>query len=85
MPNVSFANSLLLIVWQEFKFNANAKSFIPSQTPLRPSSPVADSPFYYPASMTAVTHMHGMPVGVGVNTHFFIATCFSSFLDGVEV
>ncbi|KAK6153405.1 hypothetical protein DH2020_013044 [Rehmannia glutinosa] len=48
---------------KEFKFNPNAKSFMPSQTPLWPSSPVADSPFYYPANMTAaLTHMNGMPV-----------------------
>ncbi|KAK4427380.1 PHD finger protein ALFIN-LIKE 5 [Sesamum alatum] len=51
---------------KEFKLNPNAKSFIPSHTPLRPSSPVADGPFYYPANMTAPTHMHAVPVGVGI-------------------
>ncbi|KAI3455605.1 hypothetical protein Pfo_012268 [Paulownia fortunei] len=55
---------------KEFKLNPNAKSFIPSQTPLRPSSPVADSPFYYSANMTAVTHVHGMPVGIGIGPSF---------------
>ncbi|KAL2243204.1 UNVERIFIED_CONTAM: Polyadenylate-binding protein-interacting protein 4 [Sesamum indicum] len=49
----------------EFKLNPNAKSFIPSHTPLRPSSPVSDGPFYYPANMTAPTHMHAVPVGIG--------------------
>ncbi|XP_073310489.1 polyadenylate-binding protein-interacting protein 4-like isoform X2 [Primulina huaijiensis] len=51
---------------KEFKFNPNAKSFIPTPTPLRISSPVSDSSFYYPANMTAVTHMHGMPIGIGL-------------------
>ncbi|XP_073064528.1 polyadenylate-binding protein-interacting protein 4-like isoform X3 [Primulina eburnea] len=51
---------------KEFKFNPNAKSFIPTPTPLRSSSPVSDSSFYYPANMTAVTHMHGMPIGIGL-------------------
>ncbi|KAL3840789.1 hypothetical protein ACJIZ3_025380 [Penstemon smallii] len=54
---------------KEFKFNPNAKSYVPSQTP-RPSSPVADGSFYYPANMAAVTHMHGMPVGVGIGPTF---------------
>lgn len=66
-------NVLSFIFFQEFKLNANAKSFVPFQTP-RPSSPVADSSFYYPASVTAVTHMHGMPAGVGVNAHISFAT-----------
>ncbi|KZV33681.1 ataxin-2 [Dorcoceras hygrometricum] len=44
---------------KEFKFNRNAKSFIP-----RISSPVADS-FYYPTNMRAVSHMHGTPIGIG--------------------
>lgn len=57
----------LLLICQEFKFNVSAKSFVPSQVPLRPTSPVADTPFYYPT-------MHGMPVGVEVSTHFSIAT-----------
>ncbi|KAI3463238.1 hypothetical protein Pfo_019901 [Paulownia fortunei] len=55
---------------KEFKLNPNAKSFMPSQTPLRPSSPVADSPFYYPANMASMTQMHGMPVGIGIGPSF---------------
>ncbi|KAL3618215.1 Polyadenylate-binding protein-interacting protein 3 [Castilleja foliolosa] len=55
---------------KEFKFNPNAKSFVPSPTPLRPSSPVADSPFYYPANVASVTQMHGMPVGIGMGPSF---------------
>ncbi|GFZ08123.1 hypothetical protein Acr_19g0010600 [Actinidia rufa] len=46
---------------KEFKLNPNAKSFMPSQTPLRPASLVSDGSSYFPA----VSHMHGMPVGVG--------------------
>ncbi|KAK4365638.1 hypothetical protein RND71_013518 [Anisodus tanguticus] len=49
----------------EFKFNPNAKSFVPSQSPLRPASPVSDNSFYYPAGVATVPNMHGMPVGVG--------------------
>ncbi|KAK6128041.1 hypothetical protein DH2020_038205 [Rehmannia glutinosa] len=52
------------------RLNPNAKSFIPSQTPLRPSSPVSDSPFYYPANVASVTQMHGMPVGIGMGPSF---------------
>ncbi|MCD7449228.1 Polyadenylate-binding protein-interacting protein 3 [Datura stramonium] len=50
---------------KEFKLNPNAKSFIPSQSPLRPASPVSDNSFYYPAGVSTVPNMHGMPVGVG--------------------
>ncbi|KAJ8560122.1 hypothetical protein K7X08_004180 [Anisodus acutangulus] len=54
---------------KEFKFNPNAKSFVPSQSPsqspLRPASPVSDNSFYYPAGVATVPNMHGMPVGVG--------------------
>ncbi|XP_042019572.1 polyadenylate-binding protein-interacting protein 3-like isoform X1 [Salvia splendens] len=53
---------------KEFKFNANAKSFVPFQTP-RPISPIADNSFYYPPMATA-THMHGMPSGVGAGPLF---------------
>ncbi|KAG6397959.1 hypothetical protein SASPL_139409 [Salvia splendens] len=59
---------------KEFKFNANAKSFVPFQTP-RPISPIADNSFYYPPMATA-THMHGMPSGVGVSAHISVATAF---------
>ncbi|CAI9757695.1 unnamed protein product [Fraxinus pennsylvanica] len=56
---------------KEFKLNPNAKSFIPSQTPLRPASPVApDGSFYYQANMAAVPQMHGMPVGIGIGPSF---------------
>ncbi|KAI6690194.1 hypothetical protein NL676_027022 [Syzygium grande] len=51
---------------KEFKLNPNAKSFVPSQTPVRPLSPVADASFYYPANMSGVPQMHSMPVGVGM-------------------
>ncbi|CAN4100074.1 unnamed protein product [Withania somnifera] len=49
----------------EFKPNPNAKSFVPSQSPLRPASPVYSNSFYYPAGVATVPNMHGMPVGVG--------------------
>nr|XP_016462799.1 PREDICTED: polyadenylate-binding protein-interacting protein 3-like isoform X1 [Nicotiana tabacum]XP_016462800.1 PREDICTED: polyadenylate-binding protein-interacting protein 3-like isoform X1 [Nicotiana tabacum]XP_016462801.1 PREDICTED: polyadenylate-binding protein-interacting protein 3-like isoform X1 [Nicotiana tabacum]XP_016462803.1 PREDICTED: polyadenylate-binding protein-interacting protein 3-like isoform X1 [Nicotiana tabacum]XP_016462804.1 PREDICTED: polyadenylate-binding protein-int len=55
---------------KEFKLNPNAKSFTPSQSPLRPASPVSDNSFYYPAGVTTVPHMHGMPVGIGVGASF---------------
>ncbi|KAK4361788.1 hypothetical protein RND71_017029 [Anisodus tanguticus] len=55
---------------KEFKFNPNAKSFVPSQATLRPASPVSDNSFYYPAGVAAMPHMHGMPMGVGVGPSF---------------
>uniref|UniRef100_A0A5B7ASG1 Putative polyadenylate-binding protein-interacting protein 4 isoform X1 n=1 Tax=Davidia involucrata TaxID=16924 RepID=A0A5B7ASG1_DAVIN len=55
---------------KEFKLNPNAKSFMPSQTPLRPASPVSDGSFYFPTNMPAVPHMHGMPVGFGIGPSF---------------
>ncbi|KAF8025787.1 hypothetical protein BT93_F2574 [Corymbia citriodora subsp. variegata] len=51
---------------KEFKLNPNAKSFVPSQTPVRPLSPVPDNSFYYPPNMPGVPQMHSMPVGVGI-------------------
>ncbi|KAM3308245.1 polyadenylate-binding protein-interacting protein 4 isoform X1 [Capsicum chacoense] len=50
---------------KEFKLNPNAKSFVPSQSPLRPASPVSDNSFYYPVGVATVPNMHGMPLGVG--------------------
>ncbi|MCD7462675.1 Polyadenylate-binding protein-interacting protein 3 [Datura stramonium] len=55
---------------KEFKFNPNAKSFVPSQATLRPASPVSDNSFYYPAGVAAMPHMHGMPMGIGVGPSF---------------
>lgn len=55
---------------KEFKLNPNAKSFIPSHTPLRPASPVSDGSFYYPPNVTAVPHMPGVPVGIGIGPSF---------------
>ncbi|KAK6914710.1 Ataxin-2, C-terminal [Dillenia turbinata] len=51
---------------KEFKLNPNAKSFIPSQLSMRPASPVADGSFYLPANVPPIAHMHGMPMGVGI-------------------
>ncbi|GLU14275.1 hypothetical protein SLE2022_308560 [Rubroshorea leprosula] len=56
--------------YQEFKLNPNAKSFTPSQTTVRPPSLVSDGSFYYPPSVSPVTHMRGMPVGFGVGPSF---------------
>ena len=56
--------------------NANAKSFVPFQTP-RPSSPVAENSFYYPP-------LHGFSSGVGVNTHIFVASCFFSLFRSLD-
>ncbi|XWS20097.1 hypothetical protein CRYUN_Cryun31cG0071800 [Craigia yunnanensis] len=54
---------------KEFKLNPNAKSFAPSQTPVRPPSPVSDGSFYYPTQMSPVQHMH-MPVSFGIGPSF---------------
>ncbi|XP_058743705.1 polyadenylate-binding protein-interacting protein 3-like isoform X2 [Vicia villosa] len=55
---------------KEFKLNPNAKSFVPSQAPVRPRSPVSDGSFYYPANVSTVPSMPTMPMGVGVGTSF---------------
>ncbi|CAA2979170.1 Hypothetical predicted protein [Olea europaea subsp. europaea] len=71
MGSLSSEKSTLNPFAKEFKFNPNAKSFIPSQTPLRPASPVAsDGSFYYPANMASLSQMHGMPVNIGIGPSF---------------
>ncbi|OWM76598.1 hypothetical protein CDL15_Pgr005563 [Punica granatum] len=70
MGSLSSEKSTLNPNAKEFKLNPNAKSFIPSQTPLRPPSPVSDASFYVPSNVAAVSHMHGMPVGVGIGPSF---------------
>lgn len=55
---------------KEFKLNPNAKSFIPSQMPVRPQSPVSDGSFYFPPNVSAVPHMPGMPVGIGIGPSY---------------
>ncbi|KVI05866.1 LsmAD domain-containing protein [Cynara cardunculus var. scolymus] len=55
--------------------NPNAKSFVPLQTPLRPASPVSDGSFYYPTNVAPVSHMQGVPVGIGIE---------DSVLEGVR-
>ncbi|KAL6563315.1 Polyadenylate-binding protein-interacting protein 3 [Orobanche hederae] len=68
--SLSSEKSMLNTHAKEFKFNPNAKSFVPFQTPLRPSSPVGDTPFYHPANVASVTQMHGMPVGIVMGPSF---------------
>ncbi|GAB2269154.1 Polyadenylate-binding protein-interacting protein 3 [Dionaea muscipula] len=55
---------------KEFKLNPNAKSFVPTQTPLRPLSPVSGGSFYFPAGMPSHPHVGGMPIGIGVGPSF---------------
>lgn len=64
--SLSFEKSTLNPNAKEFKLNPNAKSFVPSQSPLRPASPVSDGSFYYPANTVSMGHMPGMPVSVGI-------------------
>lgn len=70
MGSLSSEKSTLNPHAKEFKLNPHAKSFVPSQTPLRPPSPVSDGSFYYPANMAAIPNMHGMPVGIGIGPTF---------------
>lgn len=67
MGSLSSEKSTLNPNAKEFRLNPNAKSFVPTQTSLRPMSPVNDGSFYYP---TTVPHMHSMPVGIGVGPSF---------------
>ncbi|QHN94863.1 polyadenylate-binding protein-interacting protein 3 isoform X2 [Arachis ipaensis] len=55
---------------KEFKLNPNAKSFVPSQTPVRPPTPVSDGSFYFPPNVSTVPNMPGMPMSIGVGPTF---------------
>ncbi|KAK4791570.1 hypothetical protein SAY86_031983 [Trapa natans] len=70
MGSLSSEKSTLNPYAKEFRLNPNAKSFIPSQTPMRPPSPVSDASFYVPTNVASVQHMHGMPSGVGIAPQF---------------
>ncbi|XP_077212961.1 polyadenylate-binding protein-interacting protein 4-like isoform X2 [Tasmannia lanceolata] len=50
---------------KEFKFNPNAKSFTPSLASVRPPPSVSEGSFYFPTNVSAVPHMHSVPVGIG--------------------
>ncbi|KAJ7951548.1 polyadenylate-binding protein-interacting protein 3-like [Quillaja saponaria] len=69
MGSLSSEKSSLNPNAKEFRLNPNAKSFVPSQTPVRPPSPVSDGSFYFP-NVTSVPHMPGMPMGVGIGHAF---------------
>ncbi|XP_022152629.1 polyadenylate-binding protein-interacting protein 3-like isoform X2 [Momordica charantia] len=70
MGSLSSEKSTLNPRSKEFRLNPNAKSFTPSQAPVRPPSPVSDGSFYYQGNMPAVPHMHGMTYGVGFGPTF---------------
>ncbi|PIA27735.1 hypothetical protein AQUCO_07600117v1 [Aquilegia coerulea] len=70
MGSLSSEKSTLNPYAKEFKLNPNAKSFTPTQTPLRPSSPIPDGSYYFPANVSTVPHMHGVPVGIGLEPSY---------------
>ncbi|XP_039070369.1 polyadenylate-binding protein-interacting protein 3-like isoform X1 [Hibiscus syriacus] len=69
MGSLSSEKSTLNPHAKEFKLNPNAKSFKPSQTSVRPQSPVSDGSFYYQTQASPVPHMH-MPVNFGIGPSF---------------
>ncbi|KAH1055076.1 hypothetical protein J1N35_033141 [Gossypium stocksii] len=69
MGSLSSEKSTLNPHAKEFKLNPNAKSFTPSQTSVRPPSPVSDGSFYYQTPVSPVPHMH-MPVNFGIGPSF---------------
>lgn len=70
MGSLSSEKSSLNPHAKEFKLNPNAKSFTPSLAPLRPPSPVSEGSIYFPTNVSAVPHMHGVPVGIGIGPAF---------------
>ncbi|KAI5059890.1 hypothetical protein GOP47_0024310 [Adiantum capillus-veneris] len=64
----SFRRSTLNPNAKEFKLNPNAKAFTPSFTPLRPPSPVVQTPVYVPGVLPPIAPLPNMPVGVGVSS-----------------
>lgn len=70
MGSLSSEKSSLNPFAKEFKLNPNAKSFSPSQTTARPPSPVSDGSFYYPPTVSPVSHMHSMAGGFGMGPSF---------------
>ncbi|XP_038706883.1 polyadenylate-binding protein-interacting protein 3-like isoform X1 [Tripterygium wilfordii] len=72
MGSLSSERSTLNPHAKEFKLNPNAKSFTPCQTSVRPASPVSDGSFYYPSGVSAVPHMPGVPMGVGIGPPFSV-------------
>lgn len=70
MGSLTSEKSTLNPYAKEFKLNPNAKSFLPSQAPVRPPSPMSDGSFYFPPNVHALPHMHGMPMGIGVGPSF---------------
>ncbi|KAF5175518.1 Polyadenylate-binding protein-interacting protein [Thalictrum thalictroides] len=70
MGSLSSEKSTLNPYAKEFKLNPNAKSFTPTQTPLRPSSPISDVSYYFPANVSTAPHMHGVPVGIGLGPSY---------------
>eukprot|EP00268_Persea_americana_P028659 TRINITY_DN277_c0_g1_i2.p1 TRINITY_DN277_c0_g1~~TRINITY_DN277_c0_g1_i2.p1 ORF type:complete len:636 (-),score=152.69 TRINITY_DN277_c0_g1_i2:323-2230(-) len=70
MGSLSSEKSSLNPYAKEFKLNPNAKSFTPSLASLRPPPPVSEAPLYFPANASAVPHMHGLSVGIGIGPSY---------------
>ncbi|RWR95918.1 polyadenylate-binding protein-interacting protein 3-like protein [Cinnamomum micranthum f. kanehirae] len=70
MGSLSSEKSSLNPYAKEFKLNPNAKSFTPSLASLRPPPPVSEAPLYFPANASAVQHMHGLSVGIGIGPSY---------------
>ncbi|XP_039125280.1 polyadenylate-binding protein-interacting protein 3-like [Dioscorea cayenensis subsp. rotundata] len=69
MGSLSSEKSTLNPHAKEFKLNPNAKSFTPSSS-FRPQVPASEGSFYYANNVSAVPHLHSLPVGVGMGPSF---------------
>ncbi|KAK4269111.1 hypothetical protein QN277_022311 [Acacia crassicarpa] len=69
-PGLSSSSSVGSLSSGKSTLNPHARIFVPSQTPIRPPSPVSDASFYFPPNIASMPHMPTMYIGVGMGPTF---------------